>query len=123
MQVLNYSTNLRINFFFFITTRFLAKLKAGYQISKLFAISAFDTWIAQILNFTTQSFQIYQWSSNSAFFLLSFWSRSINSLFHLKDEERLSLMEQYIPKVNKNLQSFWKLKKKKKFLKGFDFFH
>lgn len=80
--------------------RLLARIKANYQLGELVVADAYDEWIQLVAAFTVDSFQHWQWASNSVYYLLSLWSRLVSSIPYLKGDASSNL-EKYVPQVTR----------------------
>eukprot|EP01086_Lenisia_limosa_P008919 TRINITY_DN3153_c0_g1_i2.p1 TRINITY_DN3153_c0_g1~~TRINITY_DN3153_c0_g1_i2.p1 ORF type:complete len:565 (-),score=144.04 TRINITY_DN3153_c0_g1_i2:121-1815(-) len=82
--------------------RLLAKLKAVYQLSELVSVENYKSWIEGIAYLTVDALQNTELSnSNSMHYLLTLWSRLVNSITYLKASSGSSMLEQYTPEVAK----------------------
>ena len=80
--------------------RLLARLKTNYQLTELVSVPVYREWVELIAKFTIESFQSWQWASNSVYYLLSLWSRLVASMPYLRGDTP-SLLENYAPQVMK----------------------
>lgn len=80
--------------------RLLARLKANYQLGELVLADKYAQWIELVAAFTIDSFQHWQWASNSVYYLLSLWSRLVSSIPYLKGDAS-SKLENYVPQVTR----------------------
>jgi len=79
-------------------SRFLARLKGNFQASSIVASKSYSEWIQQVAVFTMNSFNHWQWSPNSVFFLLTFWARLVLSVYYIKNKEA-SMIETLAPQI------------------------
>eukprot|EP00301_Raphidiophrys_heterophryoidea_P004359 c11901_g1_i1.p1 GENE.c11901_g1_i1~~c11901_g1_i1.p1 ORF type:complete len:809 (-),score=218.90 c11901_g1_i1:1309-3603(-) len=78
--------------------RLLFRLKANFQISMLVKADNYQEWISSAANLTIRSFNLWQWSNNSIFYLLSLWSRLVASTPYLKGDF-LTHLDSFIPQI------------------------
>ncbi|VDK28473.1 unnamed protein product [Gongylonema pulchrum] len=64
--------------------RIIARLKANYQLAELMKVTDYPVLITLLANFTEQSLRAYEFSSNSTYYLLSFWQRMVSSMPYMK---------------------------------------
>jgi len=83
--------------------RVLARIKSSHQLAQLTRVSDFERWIRLVCDFSCKTFQSWQWSPNSIYYLLSLWSRLVTASRNLKKEEcsfisscAISVVEVYI---------------------------
>lgn len=88
--------------------RFFAALKLNYQLMELMAVPEYEQWMECVAGFTVAAFhnktqyeQDGSLHSSSIFYLISLWSRFVNSLPFLKSSSVPSLLDQYVPLVTK----------------------
>eukprot|EP01117_Protostelium_nocturnum_P010320 TRINITY_DN3708_c0_g1_i1.p1 TRINITY_DN3708_c0_g1~~TRINITY_DN3708_c0_g1_i1.p1 ORF type:complete len:1062 (-),score=375.41 TRINITY_DN3708_c0_g1_i1:42-3227(-) len=66
--------------------RLLARMKGNYQISHITTAEGnYPEWMRNISQFTIDTFSNWEWSPNSVYYLLSFWSRLIISISYTKE--------------------------------------
>ncbi|XP_069755026.1 ran-binding protein 17-like isoform X2 [Narcine bancroftii] len=80
--------------------RFLAQLKANYQLGEIVMVEGYSEIIRLIANFTVASLQHWEFAPNSVHYLLSLWHRMVASVPFVKSTEP-HLMETYAPEVVK----------------------
>ena len=83
--------------------RVLARIKSSHQLAQLTRVTDFERWIRLVCDFSCKTFQSWQWSPNSIYYLLSLWSRLVTASRNLKKEEcsfisscAISVVEVYI---------------------------
>ncbi|KAG2176377.1 hypothetical protein INT43_005611 [Umbelopsis isabellina] len=60
--------------------RLLARFRATYQLHEITEKEIYEEWITMVADFTVKAFQAWQYSPNSVTYLLSFWSKIVQSL-------------------------------------------
>lgn len=100
LKVLQTQVGLRQHENYHELCRLLARLKANYQLGELVVADQYDEWIELVAAFTIDSFQHWQWASNSVYYLLSLWSRLVSSIPYLKGEASSNL-EKYVPQITR----------------------
>ena len=71
--------------------RLLARMKANFQLKQIIKCPVYNEWIVLMANFTSKSFQAWQWAPNSVYYLLSLWSRLVASIAYLQPNEDTKL--------------------------------
>lgn len=71
--------------------RLLARMKANFQLKQIIKCPVYNDWIVLMANFTTKSFQAWNWAPNSVYYLLSLWSRLVSSIAYLQANEDTKL--------------------------------
>eukprot|EP01118_Nematostelium_gracile_P004093 TRINITY_DN14835_c0_g1_i1.p1 TRINITY_DN14835_c0_g1~~TRINITY_DN14835_c0_g1_i1.p1 ORF type:complete len:263 (+),score=54.88 TRINITY_DN14835_c0_g1_i1:376-1164(+) len=84
--------------------RLLARLKGNYQLNQIISVEGYVEWLNSIAIFTINSFQLWEWSPNSVYYLLTFWSRLVVSMNYLK-KEMVSQFDSFAPKILKTYVS------------------
>jgi exportin-7 len=100
LKVLQTQAGLRQHENYHELCRLLARVKANYQLGELVVADHYEEWIELVAAFTIDSFQHWQWASNSVYYLLSLWSRLVASIPYLKGEASSNL-EKYVPQVTR----------------------
>ncbi|KAA8499665.1 Exportin-7-B [Porphyridium purpureum] len=79
--------------------RWLARLKANYQLAELVGSSLYSDWIGLVSQFSLHSLASdWHWVGNSLFYLLSLWSRMVASMPYLKGNN-LSRLDDHVQKI------------------------
>eukprot|EP00761_Pharyngomonas_kirbyi_P013683 gb/GECH01013712.1/.p1 GENE.gb/GECH01013712.1/~~gb/GECH01013712.1/.p1 ORF type:complete len:1061 (+),score=152.47 gb/GECH01013712.1/:1-3183(+) len=78
--------------------RLLARLKSNFQLSEIVRCDNYNTFIDLAADFTRVSFQMWQGTDNSVYYLLNMWARLVTSLPYLKGDKP-ALLDNYIPKL------------------------
>ncbi|KAJ1634366.1 armadillo-type protein [Pavlovales sp. CCMP2436] len=91
LKVLQTQVGLRQHENYHEVCRLLARIKANYQLGELVVADQYDEWIELVATFTIDSFQHWQWASNSVYYLLSLWSRLVSSIPYLKGDASSNL--------------------------------
>ncbi|VDO92793.1 unnamed protein product [Soboliphyme baturini] len=73
--------------------RLVARIKSNYQLIELLKVEAYPKFLQLITEFTVTSLQLYQFSSNSIHYLLSFWQRMVSSMPYVRSSEPHKLKE------------------------------
>lgn len=68
--------------------RLIGRLKSNYQLSELMKADSFQEWMDMTPDFTIKSFRQWQWSANSAHYLLGLWARLVAALPYVRVEAR-----------------------------------
>jgi exportin-7 len=82
--------------------RLLGRLKSNYQLSELVKTEGYQNWIDLVAKFTINSFQQWQWSSNSMHYLLGLWARLVVAVPYVKPDlqgQSTALLDGYIPQL------------------------
>jgi exportin-7 len=66
-------------------------MKANFQLKQIIKCPVYNDWIVLMANFTTKSFQAWNWAPNSVYYLLSLWSRLVSSIAYLQANEDTKL--------------------------------
>jgi len=66
--------------------RLLGRLKANYQLSELVKADGYIEWLELASAFSVQSFQQWQWSTNSIHYLLALWGRLVAAVPYVRPE-------------------------------------
>lgn len=64
--------------------RLVSRLKSNYQLSELLKVDDYSLMVTLLADFTEQSLRAYEFSSNSTYYLLSFWQRMVSSMPYVK---------------------------------------
>eukprot|EP00053_Salpingoeca_punica_P016645 m.158193 g.158193 ORF g.158193 m.158193 type:complete len:1075 (+) comp17011_c0_seq2:97-3321(+) len=78
--------------------RFLARLRANYQLPEMVDVESYTQFITGVAEFTILSLQNWHWSANSLHYLLGMWERMVSSVPYLKTEKPHNL-ETIVPRV------------------------
>mmetsp|Transcript_23338 Transcript_23338/g.78457 ORF Transcript_23338/g.78457 Transcript_23338/m.78457 type:complete len:1080 (-) Transcript_23338:139-3378(-) len=100
LKVLQSQAGLRSHDNYHELCRLLARIKANFQLGELVVAECYSDWIDLVASFTIDSFQHWQWASNSVYYLLSLWSRLVASIPYLKGDAS-SHLEKYVPQVTR----------------------
>jgi exportin-7 len=82
--------------------RLLGRLKSNYQLSELVRTDGYQEWIDLVAKFTINSFQQWQWSSNSMHYLLGLWARLVVAIPYVKPDvqgQSNVMLDAYIPQL------------------------
>mmetsp|Transcript_992 Transcript_992/g.1252 ORF Transcript_992/g.1252 Transcript_992/m.1252 type:complete len:1105 (-) Transcript_992:236-3550(-) len=66
--------------------RLLGRLKANYQLSELVRTEGYIEWLELASSFSVQSFQQWQWSTNSIHYLLALWGRLVAAVPYVRPD-------------------------------------
>ncbi|MFH4982898.1 hypothetical protein AB6A40_009607 [Gnathostoma spinigerum] len=78
--------------------RIISRLKSNYQLSELIKVEEYSQLIPLLADFTEQSLRAFEFSSNSTYYLLSFWQRMVSSVPYLNSTDP-HLLDVYCPKI------------------------
>ncbi|KAI9285764.1 armadillo-type protein [Umbelopsis sp. AD052] len=73
--------------------RMLARFRATYQLNEITEKDLYEEWITLVADFTIKAFQAWQYAPNSVTYLLSFWSKIIQSLSYTRTSTALGKIE------------------------------
>lgn len=81
--------------------RLLARMKSNFQLSEIVGSENYEQWILLIAKFSIESFQSWQWTSTSVYYLLNLWSRLVSSMPYLKGDKPSGL-DNHVPEITQS---------------------
>ncbi|KAM7259237.1 hypothetical protein ACFE04_014978 [Oxalis oulophora] len=78
--------------------RLLGRFQVNYRLSELVGSEGYIDWIHLVTEFTSMSFQSWQWASSSVCHLLVMWSGFVKPATHLKSDSP-SQLDKLVPKL------------------------